>query len=167
MSVLVSNAENLNDDVAFALVIDDDLGMAEEIAESLALPGSAIRISDNLAGALTAVEQNPTIELIVTDFHLSKNNASIATGEQLIDCLSCLYPSREFEFVVISGDPYSFIRLRDRKTVTCQAKPPAPNELLDLMVSKSIPTRYAQLIMKSRMTARSSKGSRAFEPAPT
>lgn len=167
MSVMISNAEKLNDDVAFALVIDDDLEMAEEIAESLALPGSAIRMCDSLAGALTAVEQNPTIELIVTDFHLSKDNTSIATGEQLIDCISCLYPNRKFEFVVISGDPYSFIRLRERESVTCQAKPPAPDAILDLMVSKSIPTRYAQLIMKNRLTTRSSKGSPRFETAPT
>lgn len=167
MNPLVSTAECLIDNVAFALVIDDDREMAEEIAESLSLPSNSIRVADSLAGALAAVEENPTIELIVTDFHLTEGGVSAATGEQVIDCISCLFPSRDFEFVVISGDPRAFWHLKERENVSCQSKPPAPDTLLNLLVSKSIPARYAKLIMNTRQLGRFAAGSSAIDIAKT
>lgn len=148
-------------DVAFALVVDDDREMAEEVRETLALPQSSIMIASNLAEALMIIEDHPTIELIITDYYLVTDQNSHTNGEQLIDCLTCRYPRRKFDFIVISGDPYCFNNLRERTTVTCHAKPLISDLLVETLAIKKIPTRYAISVLKSRTVGSLSKRSNA------
>ncbi len=161
MDISGSTLQKQEDDLPFAIVIDDDPDMADEIAESIALPRGAILVVDGLAKALRAVEENPTIELVITDYYLTPDQDRYRNGEQLIDCLMCMHPHRNFEFVVISGDPYCFHNLRDRETITCQAKPLIPDVLTNLMIGKGIPDRYAQTMLNARKCAVTSPRSEA------
>lgn len=146
-SASVSNAFQ---DIPFAIVVDDDPEMAEEVREALALPHEAVLLAESLADALTKIRNNPTIELIVTDYYLAADKSERMNGEQLIDCVACHYPKRNFEYVVMSGDPNCFHNLRERKTVTCHAKPLIPKMLLETLNSKQIPTRYAETVRRVR-----------------
>ncbi len=141
------------DDVPFAIVIDDDPDMADEVAEAVALPRGSIILADSLPAALQVIEENPTIELVITDYYLTQDQDRYRNGEQLIDCLTCMYPDRHFEFVVISGDPYCFYNLREREMVTCQEKPLIPDVLTNILIGKDIPGRYVRSILKSRRRA--------------
>lgn len=140
--------QNDGKEVPFAIVIDDDGDMAQEIAEALLLPDGAVMVTHGLAPALEIVGNHPSIELIVTDYYLTQSDCRPTNGEQLLDCLNCLFPDRTFEYVVISGDPHALRMFHDRPMVTCQLKPLCPDVLIAFQHGKNIPGRYADCLRK-------------------
>ncbi len=92
MALSSSTAQKQQDYIPFAIVIDDDPDMADEVAESIALPRDSIVFADGLGKALQVIDENPTIELVVTDYYLTPEQDRHRNGEQLIDCLVCMYP---------------------------------------------------------------------------
>ena len=146
-SASVSRTRN---DVPFAIVVDDDREMAEEVREALILPQEAVLLAESLADAMTKIDDNPTIELIITDYYLAADKGHRMNGEQLIDCVAYRHPQRNFEYIVMSGDPYCLHNLRERETVICHAKPLIPRILVETLIGKQIPIRYAESVSRER-----------------
>jgi response regulator RpfG family c-di-GMP phosphodiesterase len=87
------------------LIIDDEISLAEELSEAMALQGYSCLVAQSEERAMQLFLDNPDIEHVVVDFYLRGAPGAGRNGLDVIDRLRELAPARNFDCVVISGDP--------------------------------------------------------------
>lgn len=83
---------------AKVLLVEDDIELAEELAESVAAAGIPVSTVRSAGDAIRLVERQPDVQIIVTDIMLGD-----ISGLELLRKLSTLGPNRRLQSIVLSG----------------------------------------------------------------
>lgn len=81
------------------LLVDDEAGILEELAEGLEALGLPARTADTAMAALDQVRANPGLQVVVTDLNLPRID-----GIELLQKLNALRSSRSLAFIVMTGN---------------------------------------------------------------
>lgn len=136
------------------LLVDDDPIAAEELAESLEDEGFRCYTATSSDQAMAAIGENPDICAIVTDFYLRGAHDTGDNGLALIDAVRDAFPSRQIDFLVVSGDTnvLSDCTIDGEKFL---AKPIAPESLRTVLnhetVSRGVPEDEVPLVTLQRL----------------
>ena len=131
------SAENLPEQPASVLIVDDDALAAEELAETLELEGFTCIATHTYSGALAALEQNPDIKTIITDFYLRGDSMAVGNGLELIEHARETFPDRKLDFIVVSGDPDVLADCTISGAGKFLAKPIAPASICTMVKESS------------------------------
>jgi two-component system, sensor histidine kinase len=111
------------------LLVEDDPAVRDATRLLLKVEGYRVLTAATLAEALSLAAENPQMELLITDYHLSNGE----TGTEVIATLrQCL--GRRLAAVLITGDTSSAVReLQRDESVRLASKPIHAEELLTLL----------------------------------
>lgn len=96
--------EELAETTPSVLIVDDDDTAAAELAETLELEGFNCIAASSPEQALSLIGAFPTINVVITDFYLRGKATATHNGVALIENIREGFPSRTFDFIVVSGD---------------------------------------------------------------
>jgi len=87
------------------LLVDDDLAALEELKDIVDLEGWKAKTETSVDGGLRALENDPDINVVVSDCHFDPSEGDGANGIQFISRAQARFPDRELSYIVLSGDP--------------------------------------------------------------
>ncbi len=113
------------------LLVDDDLGVRNATAMLLNVEGYRVVQAASLSEAVQRAAEQPAIDLLITDYHLSGGE----TGVQVIAALREIVGAG-LKAVLVTGDTSSTIRdLRADERIRLASKPINADELLALLAA--------------------------------
>ncbi len=111
------------------LLVDDDLGVRNATAMLLKVEGYRVISASSLGEAVQKATDEPAIDLLITDYHLSNGE----TGVQLIEALRTIV-GNGLRAILVTGDTSSTIRdLKADERIRLASKPIHADELLALI----------------------------------
>ncbi len=111
------------------LLVDDDLGVRNATAMLLNVEGYRVVSASSLGEAVRKATEEPAIDLLITDYHLSNGE----TGVQLIEALRTIV-GNGLRAILVTGDTSSTIRdLKADERIRLASKPIRADELLALI----------------------------------
>lgn len=120
------------------LIVDDEVGAAEELAEALFELGHPSYIATCRESAKKTLGQHPEIGTIVSDFYLCGSGNSRGNGISLIEELRAEFPERNLDVIIVSGDHDLLAECTLLGPLKFLTKPVAP-ESLSAMFEGSTP----------------------------
>ena len=113
------------------LLVEDDPAVRDATRLLLKVEGYRVLTATNVAEARSLARQNPTLDLLVTDYHLSNDE----TGSQVISALRADL-GQQLKAVLITGDTSSAMKeLQRDERLRLARKPIHADELLSLLKS--------------------------------
>ncbi len=113
------------------LLVDDDAGVRNATAMLLAVEGYRVIAASSLGEAVRKTREDPPIDLLITDYHLSDGE----TGIQVIAALRRI-AGADLKAVLVTGDTSSTVRdLKADQGIRVASKPINADELLGLLTA--------------------------------
>lgn len=109
------------------LVVDDDEGVRENLAELFETVGLEVRTASNAAEALARLEEK-RVDLLLTDFRMPGPN-----GVELIETCRRTYPGLRAILMTAFGDSFTEIESVRRGAIGYVNKPFEADEIVDLV----------------------------------
>jgi CheY-like chemotaxis protein len=111
------------------LLVEDHPGVLKATQLLLTLEGYTVVAALSRAEALARIREDPNIDLLITDYHLSDDE----TGDEVIAAVRSAL-KRELPAVLVTGDTSSAVRkLRDDPHLRFASKPINADELIAVM----------------------------------
>ncbi len=124
--------------VPTVLVLDDDPVALEEIYEILELEDIPATMASCADAAMSSLDANPQISLIVTDMHLIGANGLQSLGVEFVERARETFPGRELRFIVLSGDAGAIGPSMTKGAIDFLTKPLLPEALLEAVERASV-----------------------------
>ena len=109
------------------LVVDDDEGVRENLAELFDTVGFEVRTAANATEALARLEESP-VDVLLTDFRMPGPN-----GVELIETCRQSYPGLRAILMTAFGDSFTEIESVRRGAIGYVNKPFEADEIVDLV----------------------------------
>jgi len=109
------------------LVVDDDEGVRENLAELFDTVGFEVRTAANATEALARLEESP-VDVLLTDFRMPGPN-----GVELIETCRQRYPGLRAILMTAFGDSFTEIESVRRGAIGYVNKPFEADEIVDLV----------------------------------
>jgi len=120
---------------AHILLVEDNRAVLGATALVLEAEGYRVTTATSLAEAIECTKDNPDLNLVVTDYHLTGTD----TGKQVISAIRELR-GPTFRAIVISGDTASAVHAFDGDNYLCWLGKPAKPALLLTVLRNFAPT---------------------------
>lgn len=123
------------------LIVDDDQIAASELAEVLDFEGYQCATASTQEQAVAIVSTFQTISIIITDFYLRGSGTVAGNGLTLIEKVQETFPTRAFDFIVVSGDPDILADCALSGEGRFLSKPIAPESICSMVNDVSTPVQ--------------------------
>ena len=87
------------------LLVDDDTTALEELTDVIELEGWTSETASSIETALEILEEDTSIQVVVTDVHFVDPSGKSANGIQFVSRAQARFPDRPLSYLVLSGDP--------------------------------------------------------------
>ena len=87
------------------LLVEDDPDALEELADIADIEGWTANSTNSIDEALSIIEKDPKIGIVVSDVHFVDPLGESANGFQLVSRVQAKMPERDISFIMLSGDP--------------------------------------------------------------
>ena len=113
------------------LVVEDNPGVLGAMESVLRTQGYKITTATSLATAVERVRNNPDLDLVITDYHLSGSE----TGKQVIAAVREIQ-GPTFKAIVITGDTFAAVHAFDGEPFLCWLRKPVDSRQLTTILEK-------------------------------
>lgn len=87
------------------LLVDDDQTALEELKEIVEFEGWAAETAATVDHALSKLESDPEIKVVVSDYHFATPDSDGANGMQFVSRAQARFADRDLSYIILSGDP--------------------------------------------------------------
>lgn len=113
------------------LVVDDDAGVRKATSMFLRSEGYEVRVAASREEALSLLDADPRIDVLITDYHLDAGS----TGMEVVAACRGRPGAQRLPAILLSGDTSSAVRaIAGDPTLRVSSKPIDPDRLIDLVV---------------------------------
>lgn len=125
----IATGPDLGRDAVKILLVEDDKAVLEELCDVIFLEGWTPIAAPTVETALTLLEEDPHIRVVVTDVHFAKGK-DCANGIQFLSRARAKFTDRALSFIVLSGDPSSVGSTQLEGAFQFLPKPLVPEHLI-------------------------------------
>lgn len=134
-----TNAISSDTAPASILVVDDDPIAAEELSETLETEGFRCIATHTADDAIAVLTEHADINVVITDFYLRGVATARGNGLDLIERIRETFQTRDFDFIVVSGDRDVLVDCTVTEAFKFLAKPIMPESICSMVKTSSAP----------------------------
>lgn len=117
------------------LLVDDDQDALEELRDIVELEGWKAVSAASVDAAMSLLESNSDVRVVVTDVHFIDESGEASNGFQLTSRAQARFWDRNLSFVVLSGDPGALKTSVQVGAVDFLSKPLVAEDLIESIKS--------------------------------